>query len=63
MPLCVMDFPAVEAICGNRGDKLIRLPLETMDKGVILTPKTWEDLVNYLYDIEGALKKCQSFQP
>jgi len=77
--LCVIDYPAGEAICGEtdphgvftfralRGESAIefllaqgpirRVPLAELDRASAIPPRSWETLMNYLWEVEQAAGK------
>lgn len=63
IPICIIDYPAAEAICGfDKQRKIHRIELSDLDRGTAFSPDAWEEMQNYLDYVEDACKS-QSISP
>lgn len=55
IPICIIDYPASEAICGlDKQRKIHRISLSDLDRGTAFSPDAWEEMQNYLDFVEDA---------
>ena len=57
---CIIDYPRTAAICRDPKSEtpvLKRVDLQTLDKNMCFAPAEWEQIQNYIDDLESKLGK------